>query len=82
VKTKPRSHVQVVQKGNDEVIMRDDIFQIDKLVGTYRVALFTKKFKFSCSENIFVNVDVEELNDILRTNEHTKVDKDDDIDEL
>ena len=32
VKTKPRSHVQVVQDFNDELTARDDDFQLDELV--------------------------------------------------
>ena len=32
VKTKPRSHVQVVQDFNDELTARDDVFQLDELV--------------------------------------------------
>jgi hypothetical protein len=41
--------VQVVQEGNDEVNVRDDIFQINELVDAYRVASSTnleKKIKF------------------------------------
>ena len=37
---------------------------------------------FHVIENTLVNVDVEELNDILRTIEHKQVDKDDDNDDI
>ena len=40
-----------------------------------------EKSNFYITKNIFVNVDVEELNNTLRTSGHTKVNKDDDIDE-
>jgi hypothetical protein len=36
---------------------------------------------FHITNNTFVNVDAKELNDILITSGHTKVDEDDDIDE-
>ena len=39
VKTKLRGHIQVVQDNNDELITRDDVFQLDELVDLYRVAL-------------------------------------------
>jgi len=74
VKTKLRSHVQVVQDSNDELITGDDIFQLDGLVNPYRAALsndLEENLNFHAVENILVDVDVEELNDVLRTNEHT-----------
>jgi hypothetical protein len=52
--------VQVVQEGNDEVNVRDDIFQINELVDAYRVASSTnleKNSNFYIVGNIFVNVD-------------------------
>jgi hypothetical protein len=52
--------VQVVQEGNDEVNVRDDIFQINELVDAYRVASSTnleKKSNFYIVGNIFVDVD-------------------------
>jgi hypothetical protein len=36
---------------------------------------------FHVAKNVYVNVDVDELNDVLRTIEHTKVNEDDDIDD-
>jgi hypothetical protein len=83
VKTKPKGHFQVVKDDNDEVTARDDVFQINKLVDTYRVALSTnlqENSNFHVVENSFVHVDIEELNDVLRTNRHTQGDEDDDID--
>jgi len=38
VKTKLKGLVQVVQDGVDELIMRDDNFQLDEFVNPYRVA--------------------------------------------
>jgi hypothetical protein len=68
VKTKPRDCVQVVQEDNDELNMVDDVFQIDELVDAYRVAPSTnleENLDFCLTENIFIDVDDQELNDIL-----------------
>ena len=84
MKTKPRSHVEVVQDVNNEVITGDDVFQIDELVDVYRVAPSTnleENLNFHVAENIFIDVDFEELNDVLKASRHTEVDEDDDIDE-
>jgi len=86
VKTKPRCCVQVVQDSNNEITLRDDVLQLDELVDMYWVALSIniKENSNSCIvENTFVDVDVdvEELDDVLRTSGHTKVDEDDDNDE-
>ena len=60
--------------------MGDDVFQPDELVDPFRVAPFNE-FKensnFCIVDNIFVDVDTEELNDVLSSNEHTQVDEDD-----
>jgi len=56
-----------------------------RLVDPYRVALFTnlkENSNFHITKNTFVDVDVEELNDILRTNRYTEVDKDNDSDKI
>ena len=73
MKTKPRDHVQVVQDGNDEVTTGNDVFELDKLVNAYRVTPYTdleKNSNFNVNENTFNDVDVDELNDVLRTNRH------------
>jgi len=75
VKTKSRNHVQDVQDGNDEVTMGNDIFQLDELVNAYRVTLYTdleKNSNFNVNENTYndADVDIDELNDVLRTNRH------------
>jgi hypothetical protein len=36
---------------------------------------------FHVAENVYVNIDVGGLNDVLRTIEHTQINEDDDIDE-
>jgi hypothetical protein len=82
VKTKPCSHVQVVYDGKDKVIVGDNVFQIGELVDAYWVAPSTdleKKLNFLVDKIIFIGVDVEKLNDILRTSGHTKVDEDNNI---
>jgi hypothetical protein len=40
-----------------------------------------ENLNFHVTNNTFVDIDANELNDILITNRHTKVDEDDDIDE-
>ena len=68
MKTKPRDRVQVVQEDNDELNMVDDVFQIDELVDAYRVAPSTnleENLDFRLTENFFIDVDDQELNDIL-----------------
>jgi hypothetical protein len=74
VKTKPRGRVKVVQDDNDELNVGDDIFQLGELVNPYRVAPFNdleENLNFHIVENIFINVDVEELNDSLSSSGHT-----------
>ena len=83
VKTKPKGRFQVIKDDNDRVTAGDDVFQINKLVDIYRVALSTnlqENSNFHVVENSFVHVDIEELNDVQRTNRHTQGDEDDDID--
>jgi hypothetical protein len=65
------------------LIRGDDIFQIDKLIDQYRVALYTKleNLNFHVTENTYVDVNVDELNVILSTNEYWKVDDDNDDDD-
>ena len=85
MKTKPRGRVQVVQDGNDELIIGDIVFQLDKLVDPYRVAPYNdleENSIFRIIENTFVDVEVEEFNNILRTNRHTQVDEGDDNDKI
>ena len=37
MKTKLGSHVEVVQDENDELTMKDDVFQLGELVDSYQV---------------------------------------------
>jgi hypothetical protein len=65
--------------------VEDDVFQLDELVNPYRVALsnyLEENSKFCIAENTFINVDIEELKDILRTNKYTQVDEEDDRNEI
>jgi len=80
VKTKPRGRVEVVQDGNNELIMGDDVFQIGMLVDPYQVASsndLEENSKFCIVENIFADVNTGELNDVLSSSGHTQVDEDD-----
>jgi hypothetical protein len=54
--------------------MEDDVFQLSQLVDLYRVALSNdlEENSNSCiAENIFIDVDAEELNDVLSSSGHT-----------
>ena len=85
VKMKPRGCVQVVQDSNDKVIAGDDVFRLDELVDVYRVASSTdleENSNFHVAKNNFIDVNADELNNILRTSGYTKVNEDDDINEL
>jgi hypothetical protein len=65
--------------------MRDDVFQLDESVDPYRVAPskdLEENSIFHIAKNTFVDVDIEELNDILRTSGHTQVNEDDDSDQI
>jgi regulator of replication initiation timing len=65
--------------------VEDDVFQLDELVNPYRVALsnyLEENSKFCIAENTFINVDIEELKDVLRTNKYTQVDEEDDRNEI
>jgi hypothetical protein len=73
------------QDDNNEVTMRDYILQLDELVDPYRVTLFTdleENSNFCVNEKTFVDVDIKELNDTLRTIRHTEIDEDGDSDEI
>jgi hypothetical protein len=48
--------------------MRDDVFQLGELVDRYQVALsndIEENSNFCITDNIFVDVDAEEVNDVL-----------------
>jgi hypothetical protein len=85
VKTKTRGHVEVVQDENDKLIMRDDVFQLGELVDPYRITPsnnLEENSIFCITNNFFVSVDANELNDVLSSNGHIQVDKDDDNDKI
>jgi len=58
VKFKSRSLVQVVENGNNEVIGRDDVFQMDELVDPYRPPPYTKlkNPNFHVTKNTYVDI--------------------------
>jgi len=55
VKTKPSGRVEIVQDGNNELIVGDDVFQLGELIDSYRVALSNdlKKFIFLHRQEYF-----------------------------
>jgi hypothetical protein len=65
--------------------MGDDVFQVSELVELYRVALsidLEENLNFHIFDNIFVNVDVEELNVVLSSSGQAQVNKDDDNNDI
>ena len=85
VKTKPRSCVQVVKYGNDEVTTREYAFQMDELNDLYTVALFIEleeNLFFHVVENTYVHINADELNELLSIIGHTKVDENEEIEQL
>jgi len=65
--------------------MGDDVFRLNELVNSYWVAPsnnLEEKSNFCIAKNNFVDVDIEELNDALRTIGHTQVYEDDNYDEI
>jgi hypothetical protein len=65
MKIKLRSHIQVVEYGNDEVIEGDNVFQMDELVDPYQITLYTKLKKnqnLCVTKNTYVDINVDELN--------------------
>jgi len=80
VKTRLKGRVEVVQDGNDELTVGDDVFQLCELVDPYWVAWsnnLEEDSKFCIVNNIFVDVDADELNDVLSSSGHTQIDEDD-----
>jgi transposase len=65
--------------------MGDAVFQVSELVELYRVALsidLEENLNFHVFDNIFVNVDVEELNVVLSSSGQAQVNKDDDNNDI
>jgi len=85
LKTKPKGRVKVVQDENDESNVGDDVFQVSELVDPYQFAPsidLEENSNFRVTENIFVDVDVEELNVVLNSSEQAQVNEDDDSNEI
>jgi hypothetical protein len=65
--------------------MGDDVFQVSELVELYRVAPLIdleENSNFYVFDNIFVDVDAEQLNVVLSSNEQAQVDEDDDNNDI
>jgi hypothetical protein len=78
VKTKPICHIEVVQDDNNELTMGDDVFQLGELVDPYRVSPsndLEKISNFHIAEKIFIDVNIEELNDVLTSSGQTQIDE-------
>ncbi|KAL9380926.1 hypothetical protein Peur_026583 [Populus x canadensis] len=65
--------------------MGDDFFQVSGLVDSYRVASsidLEENSNFRIADNIFVDVDTEELNVVLNSSRQAQVNKDNDNNEF
>ena len=78
----PRGRVEVVQDENEDTSVRDEVFQVSKLVEPYLVApsINLEKFFFHVFDDSLVDVDAEELNVVLSSSEQEIIDEDDDGD--
>jgi hypothetical protein len=68
LKIKPRDRVEVVQDENEDISVRDKVFQVSELVELYRVAPsidLEENSNFHVFDDSLVDVDAEELNVIL-----------------
>jgi hypothetical protein len=85
LKTKHRGYVKVVKDENDNSNVRDDVFLVSKLVEPYRVAPsidFEENSNFFLFDNIFVDVDADELNVVLSSSGQAQVNEDDDNNDI
>jgi len=78
----PRGRVEVVQDENEDTSVRDEVFQVSKLVEPYLVApsINLENFFFHVFDDSLVDVDAEELNVVLSSSEQEIIDEDDDGD--
>ena len=85
MKTKLKGRVEVLHDENDESNVGDDVFHVSKLVDPYRVASsidLEKNSNFRIGDNIFIDVNAEELNVILSSSGQAQVNEDDDSNEI
>jgi hypothetical protein len=84
LKIKPRGHVEVLQDENNDSNIRD-VFQVSELVELYRVALLIdleENLNFHVFDNIFIDIDAEELNVVLSSSGQAQVDEGDDSNDI
>ena len=82
LKTKPRGCVEVVQDKNEDISVRDEVFQDSELVEPYRVAPsieLEENSNFHVFDDSLVDIDAEELNVVLSSSGQENVDEEDDI---
>jgi hypothetical protein len=85
LKIKPRGHVEVLQDENNDSNIGDDVFQVSELVELYRVALLIdleENSNFRVFDNIFIDIDAEELNVVLSSSGQAQVDEGDDSNDI
>jgi len=82
LKMKPRGLVELVQDENEDINVRDEVFQVSELVEPYRVApsiYLEENSNFHVLDDSLVDIDAEELNVVLSSSGQANVDEDDDI---
>jgi len=85
LKIKPRGHLEVRQDENNDSNIEDDVFQVSELVELYRVAPlidFEENSNFHVFDNIFIDIDAEELNVVLSSSGQAQVDEGDDSNDI
>ena len=85
LKIKPRGHVEVLQDENNDSNIGNDVFQVSELVELYRVAPLIdleENSNFRVFDNIFIDIDAEELNVVLSSSGQAQVDEGDDSNDI
>jgi hypothetical protein len=85
LKIKPRGHVEVLQDENNDSNIGNDVFQGSELVELYRVAPLIdleENSIFRVFDNIFIDIDAEELNVVMSSSGQAQVDEGDDSNDI
>jgi hypothetical protein len=81
LKTKPRGRVEVVQDENEDISVRDQVFQVSEVIEPYRVAPsieLEENSNFRVFDDSLVDIDADELNFVLSSCGQPNIDEGDD----
>jgi hypothetical protein len=81
LKTKPRGRVEVVQDENEDISVRDEVFQVSEMIEPYRVAPsieLEENSNFRVFDDSLVDIDADELNFVLSSSGQPNIDEGDD----